>query len=161
MITSKLIINLFLILTTAWMLGLAFSRFGLPAMLGELLAGVILGPPLLGIVVSSPGLELLAELGIFFVMFHTGMELDPKELLEHIWPSLSVAIGGFILPFVLGYLAAWLFGGTVYQSLFVGMGLSITAIAVQAVILRSMKIHHSSIGSFIRILMHILKFRNI
>lgn len=149
MITAKLIINLFLILTTAWMLGLVFSRFGLPAMLGELLAGVILGPPLLGIVVSSPGLEMLAELGIFFVMFHTGMELDPKELLEHIWPSLSVAIGGFILPFVLGYLAAWLFGGTVYQSLFVGMGLSITAIAVQAVILHSMKIHHSSIGHII------------
>ncbi|MBW2492925.1 MAG: cation:proton antiporter [Deltaproteobacteria bacterium] len=149
MITAKLIINLFLILSTAWILGLAFSRYGLPAMLGELLAGVILGPPLLGIVSSSPGLEILAELGIFFVMFHTGMELNPKELLENMWPSLSVAIGGFILPFTLGYLAAWLFGGTVYQSLFVGMGVSITAIAVQAVILHSMKIHHSSIGHII------------
>ena len=77
MISAKLIISIFLILTTAWLLGLVFSRFGLPAMLGELLAGVILGPPLLGIVASSPGLEMLAELGIFFVMFHTGMEMDP------------------------------------------------------------------------------------
>ncbi len=149
MITAKFIINLFLILTTAWIMGLVFSRYGLPVMLGELLAGVILGPPLLGIVASSSELELLSELGIFFVMFHTGMELDPRELLEHIWPSLSVAIGGFVFPFILGFLTAWLFGGTVHQSLFVGMGVSITAIAVQAVILHSMKIHHSSIGHII------------
>ena len=63
MITSNLIINLFLILTVAWMLGIVFSRMGLPAMLGELLAGVILGPPLLGIVSASAPIELLAELG--------------------------------------------------------------------------------------------------
>ncbi len=93
MITSNLIINLFLILTVAWMLGILFSRMGLPAMLGELMAGVILGPPLLGIVSASAPIELLAELGIFFVMFHTGMELNPKELLNNIWPSLSVAVG--------------------------------------------------------------------
>ena len=110
MITTGLIVNLLLILCVAWFLGSLFTRFGLPAMLGELLAGVILGPPLLGIVLSSEPIELLADLGIFFVMFHTGMELDPRELLEHIWPSLGVALGGFVLPFVLGYLVAHFFG---------------------------------------------------
>ncbi len=64
----------------AWVLGFLFSRVGLPMILGEMLAGVILGPTLLGIVTPSHALEMLGELGIFFVMFHTGMELDPKEL---------------------------------------------------------------------------------
>jgi Kef-type K+ transport system membrane component KefB len=149
MITSQLILSLLLILTVAWGLGSFFSRFGLPVMLGELLAGVILGPPLLGVVTGSPSIELIAEFGIFFVMFHTGMELDPKELMEHIYPSLAVALGGFILPFSLGFLAAWGFGGTLYQALFVGMGVSITAIAVQAVILQSMRINRTELGHII------------
>ncbi len=149
MITPDLIINILLILTVAWVLGSLFSRFGLPVMLGELAAGVLLGPPLLGLVTESPSLDILAEWGIFFVMFYTGMEMDPKELLEHIWPSLAVALGGFVLPFVSGSLSTMLFGGTLYQSLFVGMGVSITAIAVQSVILQQLRIHRTPIGHII------------
>jgi Kef-type K+ transport system membrane component KefB len=149
MLNETLILSLLLILSLAWILGTIFQRFGLPLMLGELLAGVILGPPLLGIIAISPSLEMLAELGIFFVMFHTGVEMDPKELLEHIWPSMAVAIGGFVLPFILGFLITKIFGGTTLQSLFVGMGVSITAIAVQAVILQSMRINQSELGHII------------
>ncbi len=149
MLNFPLILDLLLILTVAWVLGLVFTRMGLPVMLGELLAGILLGPPILGIISISPSIEMLAELGIFFVMFHTGMEMDPKELVEHIWSALSVAIGGFVLPFALGYFTASLFGGTVMQSLFVGMGVSITAIAVQAVILQSMQINRSKVGHII------------
>jgi Kef-type K+ transport system membrane component KefB len=149
MITTEFILTILLILVVAWILGSVFTRLGLPAMLGELLAGLVLGPPLLGIVSASPSIELMADLGIFFVMFHTGMEMDPRELLEHIWPSLSVALGGFVLPFILGYLTARLFGGTVFQSLFVGMGVSITAIAVNSVILHSMAISRTKLGHII------------
>jgi Kef-type K+ transport system membrane component KefB len=149
MITTNLILNLLLILSVAWILGSLFSRFGLPAMLGELLAGVILGPPLLGVILSSDAIELLAELGIFFVMFHSGMEMDPKELLEHIWPSLGVALGGFITPYALGFLTAKLFGATLFQALVIGMGVSVTAIAVQMVILYSMRINRSELGHVI------------
>jgi len=149
MLTEHLIINLLLILVVAWGLGALFVRFGLPIMLGELLAGIVLGPPLLGVVSSSPALQFLADLGIFFAMFYAGMEMDPRELVKHIWPSLAVAVGGFVVPFVLGYLACRLFGGTLYQSLFVGMGLSITAIAVQAVILQNMQVHRTRVGHII------------
>ena len=109
--TPQLITNILLILTVAWGLGSLFSRFGLPVMLGELLAGVVLGPPLLGIVTYSDSIELIAEWGIFFVMFYTGMEMDPKKLLEQIWPSLAVALGSFIVPFILGYFATRVLGG--------------------------------------------------
>jgi Kef-type K+ transport system membrane component KefB len=114
-----------------------------------MLAGVILGPPVLGIVVPSDAIELVAEFGIFFVMFHTGMEMDPKELIEHMWPSMAVAVGGFVLPFALGYFTTRAFGATIHQSLFVGMCISITAIAVQSVILHSMRINKTSLGHVI------------
>lgn len=149
MINTQLIISLLLILVAAWIAGTLFNRIGLPFVLGELTAGVLIGPPVLGLIAPSPSIELLAELGIFFVMFHTGMEMDPKELLEHIWPSLAVAVGGFVLPFVLGYFTTRAFGGTLYQSLFVGMGISITAIAVQSVILHSLKISTTYVGHII------------
>jgi Kef-type K+ transport system membrane component KefB len=140
MFTPQLMISLVLILVLSWILGSLFSRYGLPFVLGQLLAGVILGPPLLGVIEPLPALELLAEIGVLFVMFHTGMEMEPKKLLEHFWPSFAVALGGFALPFILGYFTTRAFGGTLYQSLFVGLCISITAIAVQSVILRSMKI---------------------
>jgi Kef-type K+ transport system membrane component KefB len=75
--------------------------------------------------------------------------MDPKELLEHMWPSLSVALGGFVLPFTLGFFTTKAFGGTLYQSLFVGMGISITAIAVQSVILHAMRINKTYLGHII------------
>ncbi|MFC1883436.1 cation:proton antiporter [Thermodesulfobacteriota bacterium] len=149
MITQEIIVSLLLILAVASILGLVCSYFGLPVMLGQLLAGVILGPAILGAVTASPPIVMLAEWGIFFVMFHTGMELNPRELVEHIWPSLSVSLGGFILPFALGFFANRIFGGTVYQSLFVGLGVSVTAIAVQAVILNTMRINRSELGHII------------
>ncbi|MHC4266988.1 MAG: cation:proton antiporter [Planctomycetota bacterium] len=149
MITEHIIVSIIIILTVAWILGRVFARFGLPVVMGELLAGLILGPPLLGIVNTSEPIELMAEFGIFFLMFHAGLEMDPKEAVEHMWPSIAVALGGFILPFILGFFTCWMFGGTVYQSLFVGMGLSITAIAVQARILHDMQIQNTTIGHII------------
>ena len=149
MITEHIIVSIIIILTVAWILGRVFARFGLPVVMGELLAGLILGPPLLGIVNTSEPIELMAEFGIFFLMFHAGLEMDPKEAVEHMWPSIAVALGGFVLPFILGFFTCWMFGGTVYQSLFVGMGLSITAIAVQARILHDMQIQNTTIGHII------------
>ena len=115
-------------------------------MIGELLAGLILGPPLLGLVAVSEPLILLADFGIFFAMFYAGMELDPKELLEHFAPSLVTAVGGFVLPYLLGMGVALIFGGTVFQSLVVGLGVSISAVAVQSVILQSLKINRTDVG---------------
>ncbi len=149
MLTDHLIINLLIILAVAWPMGALFVRLGLPVMLGQLITGLLLGPAMLNIVHPSEAITFLADLGIFFAMFYAGMEMDPKELLEHIWPSLAVAVGGFVLPFAMGFVVSRYFGGTIFQSLFIGIGLSITAIAVQAVILQEMQIHKTSIGHVI------------
>jgi len=149
MLTDHLIINLLIILAVAWPMGAFFARMGLPVMLGQLVTGLLLGPAVLNIVTPSEAITFLADLGIFFAMFYAGMEMNPRELLEHIWPSLAVAVGGFVLPFAMGFFVARYFGGTVSQSLFIGIGLSITAIAVQAVILQEMRIHKTRIGHVI------------
>ena len=122
MITPSVIVSLLLILSVTWILGVVFSRFGLSPVPGELLAAVILGPPILGIVIISPSIEMLAELGVFFVMFNTGLELDPKELLEHIKASISVAVGGFVLPFSIGSITVRWFGGDHLSITFCGNG---------------------------------------
>ena len=149
MIDSKLVLNLLLILSSAWLLGYLFTRIRLPFMLGEFLAGFILGPPLLGWIEPSHSLALMAEFGIFFVMFFAGMEMDPKKLLETFWPSLGVALGGIALPLGLGFGVTLAFGGTTLQGLFVGLGISITAIAVGAMILQSMRINRTPLGHVI------------
>jgi Kef-type K+ transport system membrane component KefB len=149
LMTTEILISLILILVVAWGFGYLFNRYGLPVMLGELLAGILLGPPILGIIGFSPSLELIAEFGIFFVMFYTGLEMDPEELLNHLGLSLMVAIGGFILPYALGFLTAYLFGATWMQALFIGLGISITAIAVNSVILQSMEMHKTALGAII------------
>ncbi len=149
MITTDLLLSLLLILVAAWAMGSIFNRLGLPPMLGQLLAGLLLGPAFLGLIEPSDGIELLADLGIFFVMFHSGLEMDPKVLLRQLRHSLAVAIGGFVLPFIIGYFVTRLFGGTVFQSLFVGMGISISAIAVQVIVLHSMRINKTALGHVI------------
>lgn len=143
------IVNLLLILSSAWALGALLNRLGLPSVLGSLLVGFILGPPLLNIITPSPHLDFLAELGVFFIMYYIGLEMDPKELLDHLLPSILVAVGGFVFSFSLGFLAAKMMGATLFQSLFTGMILSVTAIAVQAAILQNMNIHKTVVGHVI------------
>ena len=145
----RLIINIVLILLVAWVLGNLFQRFRMPRLLGELLAGLVLGPPLLGWVQPREAMSVLADLGIFFLMFYSGMEMDPHELLEHFWVAVAVAVGGFVLPFGLGFVVARFFGATVLQALFMAMGLSVTALAVGARVLQDMEIHHSKVGHII------------
>jgi len=148
-VNIKLLMDLLLILTCSWMIGSVFKRFGLPSMIGQLLAGMLLGPPVLGLIDFSHALEFLAEIGIFLVMFHTGMELDIQDMTDNAVASIAVAVFGFILPFALGVGICQLFGGSLYQSLFIGLGLSITAIAVQSVILHDMGLANSRVGHII------------
>jgi Kef-type K+ transport system membrane component KefB len=143
---TSLVVSIIFILAAAWILGTLFTRLRLPRILGELLAGLIIGPAILGIVKPSGGIAELADLGVFFLMFYAGMELDPRELLEHFGLAAAVAAGGFVLPFAAGFGVAHLFGASTFQALFIGLGASITAIAVQARILKEMEIHRSKVG---------------
>ena len=130
------ILNLLLVLFAAWVAGALVARIGYPAIFGELLVGIILGPPLLGILHSSEALEVLAEVGVLLMMLYIGMEIDPKELFKASWGGFLAAIGGFITPFVLTFLLVTVvFEGTVLAGLFVGIAAGVTSLATKSRIL--------------------------
>ncbi|MFW5905376.1 MAG: cation:proton antiporter [archaeon] len=129
------IINLLLVLSLAWMFGAFAERLGYPAMMGEILAGIVFGPALLGVLHSSDVLAIFAEFGVFLLMVYVGMEIDLHELFELGPQALMVALGGFLLPFALGYAAGDVLGMTIEQSLFIGIALAATSLATKSRIL--------------------------
>jgi len=135
------LLNLLLVLLSAWIAGALVSRIGYPAIFGELLAGIILGPPLLGILHSSEALAILAEVGVLLMMLYIGMEIDPKELFKASWGGFLAAIGGFITPFALAYfVVVVVFGGTSMAGLFVGIAAGVTSLATKSRILSDLKL---------------------
>ncbi len=132
-------INLLMVMVLIWTAGVAFRKIKQPPVLGELLAGIIFGPPCLGIIHPDPTLKVLSELGVFFLMFYAGLETNPFDLKRMGKLSFMVGIGGFVVPFFMGLGTCYLFFGVdLAQSLFVGLGLSITAIAVNARVLNDL-----------------------
>lgn len=136
-------INLLMVMVLVWSAGVLFRKIKQPPVLGELLAGIIFGPTFLGFIHPDPTLKVLSELGVFFLMFYAGLETNPFDLKRMGKLSFMVGIGGFIIPFVLGYFVCYVFFDVSNtQSLFVGLGLSITAIAVNARVLNDMYLQH-------------------
>jgi len=118
-------------LLSARLLGELATRIGAPAVIGELLAGVLLGPSLLGWVEPLPVIKLLAEIGIILLLFEVGLETDVMRLVRTGTKPVIVAIAGFVLPFAFGYLAShYLFSLSAMVSLFVGGTLTATSIGI-------------------------------
>lgn len=134
------ILNLLFVLLSAWVAGTIVSRMGYPSIFGELTAGIILGPPLLGLLHGSEALAVLAEVGVILMMLYIGMEIDPQELFEASWAGFLAAIGGFITPFVLAYLVVIWFGGTTVAGLFAGIAAGVTSLATKSRILVDLKL---------------------
>ena len=87
--------NLLLVLALAWTAGTLVERLGYPALMGELLAGVVFGPPLLGLLHPAPELAILAELGVLLLMIYVGVEVDVQDLVELGPQAFIVAVSGF------------------------------------------------------------------
>ncbi len=141
--------NLLLIMIVVWGTGVIFRKMNLPILLGELLAGLIFGPALFGFFHDNETIELLAELGIFFLMLHAGLETKPQDLLRSSKASIAAAIGGIVLPIFLGYFVSMAFGFTSMQSMFIGVGLSITCVSVTVKIFKDFKFNQSKIAHLV------------
>lgn len=133
---AEFFLILVVILASAKLLGEVAERLGQPAVLGELVAGVLLGSSLLGIV--DPGnevLHLLAELGVVILLFEIGLETDLKRLVA-VGPAASVvAVVGVAAPFGLGLLVSQAFGLPTLPSLVVGAALTATSVGITARVL--------------------------
>lgn len=140
------ILNLLIILVAAWIGGSISKKLGYPAILGELIIGIILGPALMGIMETSEMISVLAEVGIILLMVYIGIEINFKDLGRASWPGLLAAAGGFIVPFVLGYYTIIYFGGTQMAGLFVAIAVGVTSLATKSRILVDLKLLNTRIA---------------
>ena len=131
------------------LLGELCERVGQPAVLGELLAGVLLGPSVLGLVTLSAGILLIAEIGVVLLLFEVGLETDLEELLRVGGPAMTVAVVGMVLPFAGGYVLTLLAGFPSLTALFVGAALTATSIGITSRVLSDLGVLSSREGQII------------
>ena len=140
-------ISLVILLSVARILGEVFRRIGQPALGGELLAGIIVGPTIFGLVVPNDNLELVSTIAIFFVMLLIGLEMDLREIRKSGRMAFIISIVSLIVPFFLGYQISLFFGLDLVESLFMGLLLSVTSVPVSAIILLELGVLKSKIGT--------------
>src|SRR5947207_3585456 len=100
---EQLLLFLFIIFVAAKLLGEGFERLSLPSVLGEIIAGALLGPFAAGWVPANDSIHSIGELGAIFVLFSAGLETSPHELIRTGRRSLMIALAGIVLPFALGF----------------------------------------------------------
>jgi Kef-type K+ transport system membrane component KefB len=127
-----LLLELFATFVSAKAVGELFERFTLPSVLGEILAGAVLGPYALGWIQPSEILHSVAELGAIFVLFSAGLEISPGELIRTSGKSLRVAVAGVVVPFVLGFAYMKMRGTVTSESVFVGAAMVATSVGITA-----------------------------
>lgn len=132
---DALLFELFGIFLAAKAIGEIFERLKLPAVLGEILAGVVLGPYALGWIRTSDTLGSIAEIGAIFVLFHAGLEIRPDDLIKVGRQALIVAVSGIIVPFVLGFAYMYWRGNANTESVFVGAAMVATSVGITARVL--------------------------
>lgn len=135
-----------IILASAKVFGHIAEALGQPAVLGELIAGLVLGAvgrtvfPALDSAARSPELSLLAGLGVLLLLFEVGLESTVVQMLEVGWPAVRVAIIGVIAPTVLGVVAAAIFlpEASLYTRAFLGATLCATSVGITARVLKDL-----------------------
>lgn len=144
-----LLTTLLILIVSARLLGQVFSRFNQPAIIGEMLAGVILGPSLLNLISPTPALSGISEFAVFLIVLSAGLEMNFKEVIDSMrGRGIVIALLGFILPLTGGILVGVGFGLDVSRTIFLGLCVSITALPVTVSILQSFKLLGSNIARY-------------
>jgi len=120
---------------TAKVLAELFETIGQPGIVGEILAGVIVGPALLNWVQPNDLLKSLAELGVMFLLFRVGLEVKASDLTRVSGTALLVAAGGVALPMAMGWFIVRAWGAPQIEALFVGAAMVATSVGITAEVL--------------------------
>ena len=144
-----LLTNLLILIVAARLLGQIFRRFNQPAIVGEMLAGVILGPSLLHLIEADAALSGIAEFAVFLIVLSAGLEMNFKEIIDSLrGKGVVIAILGFVIPLTGGILVGAAFGLDVMRTVFLGLCVSITALPVTVSILQSFDLLDSDIARY-------------
>ena len=110
---------------------------------------MVLGPAALGLIQPGPEIQLLAEIGIFFLMFHAGVETQPLEFYDALMRSMGVAVVGAIVPFVVSFGVAWSFGLDLVGATFVGLTMTATAVVITLKSLKDLDLANTRVARVI------------
>jgi Kef-type K+ transport system membrane component KefB len=138
MSASPFLLSLIGILAGSLLAGRLAHRFGLPAVFGTLLLGLLLGPSVQGWIMRSESLGNLSQIGVLLLMFLAGLETDLDEMRRLGKAPLLVATGGVLLPLVGGTALSLLFGFGLLPSLFIGTILTATSVSISAQTLKEL-----------------------
>ena len=154
------VLLILLVITRAF--GELAVRLQQSALVGELLSGIILGAviklspssfPIMNSITENEVFTAITDLGIFFLMLMAGLEMHPKEIAENSKSALSIAIGGLIIPLLVGFLIGWFYlpqsDYRLAQILFIGTALAITAVPVAVKVLMDLDKLDSTAGKMI------------
>jgi len=136
-------------LAGAKLFGELAERVGQPAVLGELLAGILLGPSVLGLVPLADSIFELAEIGVVLLLFEVGLETNLEDLVRVGAPAMSVALAGMVLPFAGGYAVTLALGHGSLTATFVGAALTATSIGITARVLSELGVLKTREGQII------------
>ena len=113
------------------------ERIGQPGIVGEILAGVLIGPSVLGWLSPNDFLSALSDLGAMFLLFRVGLEVKSSELLKVGGTAAVVAFSGVVVPFILGTAIMLLWGAPTNEAIFVGASMVATSVGITAQVLSS------------------------
>src|SRR5262245_50896490 len=135
---EQFLFTIFVMFVAAKLAAEIFERLKQPAVAGEILAGVIIGPSVLGWVAPSELTGALSEIGVIFLLFLVGLETKPADIFRVGWRALLVAILGVIVPFIFGYLIMLAWSQTQIEAIFVGAAMVATSVGITARVLGQM-----------------------
>jgi Kef-type K+ transport system membrane component KefB len=135
--TARILWAVLLVFASAKLLSEVFERFGQPGIVGEILAGVLIGPQVLGLMHPDEVLAILSDLGVMFLLFRVGLDVKASELIKVGGTALLVAVAGVILPLFLGAGVALLFHQPRLESIFIGAAMVATSVGITAQVLAS------------------------
>jgi Kef-type K+ transport system membrane component KefB len=137
--TSRVLLDILIILVAAKVAAEVAERVKIPTVIGEIIAGVFIGPSVLGFVRGGDVLATLAELGVILLLLEVGMHMDLRSLGSVGRGALSVAVVGVAAPFAGGLALGSAFGLTGDQSLFVAAALTATSVGITARVFGDLK----------------------
>lgn len=138
--SASVLLSLFIMLAAAKLMAEVFERLKQPAVVGEILAGIIIGPGLLGWVAPSGLTSVFAEIGVIFLLFNVGLETKPQAIFKVGTRALMVGVLGVLFPFAAGYLIAVRWEGSFVEAMFIGAALVATSVGITARVLGSMEL---------------------
>lgn len=135
--------SLLMLMLVVWSMAIVMRKLGLPTIIGELIMGVVIGPAVFGWVQPNEVIETLAQIGIFFLMLHAGVETEPGEFFEALKKSLGVAFMGALVPFSISVGVALIFGYDLDAAIYVGLTMIAAAVVITLKILRDLHLSHT------------------